>query len=116
MPLTAKENNNRIVEFDRINEKVEQIVKEFNPQKVILFGSYAIGKPTIDSDVDLMVITDTNLDTTSLSIQISMKLKHTFPIDILVRTPQEINKRIGMGDFFIKNIMDNGKVMYERAG
>jgi predicted nucleotidyltransferase len=99
-----------------IQEKVQTIVKKYRPDKIILFGSYANGIPTPDSDVDLLVIMDTDQSTWDLGVEISAMLKHTFPMDIIVRTPQEIARRLESGDFFIKEIMENGKVLYERVG
>lgn len=98
-----------------IEEKVRPIIEKYRPDKIILFGSYAAGNPTPASDVDLLVILDSNRSTWDLSIEISLSIKHTFPMDILVRTPQEIARRLQYGDFFIRDIMETGKVLYERA-
>ena len=99
-----------------LHEKVEAIVKKYRPEKIILFGSHANGIPTPDSDVDLLVIMDTDQSTWDLGVEISAMLKHTFPMDIIVRTPQEIARRLKCGDFFIKDILENGKVLYECSG
>jgi predicted nucleotidyltransferase len=106
----------RHVALSEINDTIQVIVKKFSPDKIILFGSHAKGHPNSDSDVDLLVIIDTNRSTWDLSVEISLALKHSFPMDIIVRTPQEIARRLKDGDFFMKNIMENGKVLYERSG
>jgi predicted nucleotidyltransferase len=103
------------VEMNEIEDKVQTIAEKFEPEKVILFGSYAAGNPTSDSDVHLLIIVDTKRSTWDLAVEISSSLKHSFPMDILVRTPQEIATRLRYGDFFIQDIMERGKVLYERA-
>jgi predicted nucleotidyltransferase len=105
----------RHISIDEINDKVRTIANKYRPDKIMLFGSYAKGKPGPDSDVDLLVILDTKQSTWDLAVEISLTIKHTFPMDIIVRTPQEIARRIQLGDFFIKNIMENGKILYDRA-
>lgn len=96
-----------------IEEKVRPIIEKYRPDKIILFGSYAAGNPTPASDVDLLVIMNTERSTLELAAEVSSAVKHSFPMDILVRTPQEINRRLQYGDFFIRDIMETGKVLYE---
>jgi predicted nucleotidyltransferase len=98
-----------------INDKVQVIISKFRPDKIVLFGSHAKGNAGPDSDVDLLVIINTERSTWDLAVDISVALKHSVPIDIIVRTPKEIARRLQQGDFFIKDIMENGKVLYERA-
>jgi len=105
----------RHISINEINDKAQVIVSKYKPDKIMLFGSYANGDPSPDSDVDLLVIIDTKKSTWDLAVEISLALKHSFPMDILVRTPQEIARRLKHGDFFIRNIMENGKVLYERV-
>ncbi len=102
------------IAIKEIEEKVRPIIEKYRPDKIILFGSYAAGNPTPASDVDLLVIVDTNQSTWDLSVEISLSVKHTFPMDILVRTPQEIAKRLEYGDYFIRDILEKGKLLYER--
>lgn len=99
-----------------IENKVAVIARKYQPKKIVLFGSYAKGKPSPASDVDLLVIMDTQRSTWDLAVEISLAIKHSFPIDIIVRTPQEIASRLAHGDFFIQNIMEQGKVLYEHVG
>ena len=94
---------------------VRRIVEALHPEKIILFGSYAYGKPTPDSDVDLLVVFDTLVARTERFLAVSELLSpRPFPVDILVRTSQEIATAISKGDFFIKEIVDQGKLLYER--
>ena len=105
----------RCVQFDEIEAQANIIIKEFDPEKIILFGSYAHGSPTLESDVDLLVIVKTNKSMLRLSAEIALSLDHSFPLDIIVKTPEQIEKRIQNGDFFLENIMNHGRVLYERA-
>ncbi len=96
-----------------IQEMVSKIVKHFNPDKVILFGSRAWGKPTGESDVDILVVMDVDGSPIRKASEISRIARPRFlPIDIVVRTPDEIEHRKGIGDPFIKRIMNQGKVLY----
>jgi len=92
-----------------------QIAKQFNPHKIILFGSYAYGVPTEDSDVDILVIMPFEGRNPQKATEIWMATKSKFPIDIMVRKPAEIKKRLRMGDFFLREITEKGKVLYEAA-
>lgn len=94
---------------------IQKIVDELKPEKVILFGSYAYGKPTPHSDVDLLVVLKTNASLKERSWQVSrLLLPRPFPVDILVKTPREIEKALKSGDFFLREILTRGKVLYER--
>jgi predicted nucleotidyltransferase len=94
---------------------LERIVRELHPEKIILFGSYASGDPTPDSDVDLMVIMETDAPSNERSWAVSrLLIPRLFPVDILVRTPEEIERDLAKGDFFIREIMSQGRVLYER--
>ncbi|MGQ9787060.1 MAG: nucleotidyltransferase domain-containing protein [Anaerolineae bacterium] len=94
---------------------VERIVQELQPEKIILFGSYASGTPTPDSDVDLLVIMETEASGKERSWAVSrLLIPRPFPVDILVRTPQEIERALAEGDFFIREIIAQGRVLYER--
>lgn len=114
MPQTKQAKVRPPVELKAIKKKADTIVKKFAPEKIILFGSYGDGNPGPDSDVDLLVIIETKESIWDLAAKISSSVKHTFPMDILVRTPQEIARRLEQGDFFIHDIMEKGKVLYER--
>ena len=98
----------------RIPEIKDKIVKAINPEKIILFGSYAWGKPTEDSDVDLFVIKDSSERRIDRQRNLRMKLFGSgVPMDLLVYTPKEIDKRLEIEDTFISYILSNGKVLYQ---
>ncbi|MGI8884811.1 MAG: nucleotidyltransferase domain-containing protein [Pyrinomonadaceae bacterium] len=97
----------------QIKSLCRQIVENFNPQKIILFGSYAYGKPTADSDVDLLVVMPYEGNELDQMVKVRRQLKSEFPLDVLVKTPAQLKERSEMGDFFIKEIIEKGKILYE---
>ena len=97
-----------------IRALAQRIVEHFQPEKIILFGSYADGHPKPESDVDLLVVMDTPLRA-GQQLEISRGVSpRPFPLDIVVRTPQELAERIALGDLFLREITARGKVLYER--
>jgi predicted nucleotidyltransferase len=98
----------------QIKKIVQQIKEKYTPEKIILFGSFAWGKPTKDSDVDLLIIKKTKKDHYQRIPQVRSYLHNIDQaFDILVMTPKEIDKRLKLGDFFIEDIIKKGKVLYE---
>ena len=95
---------------------IARIVSELKPEKIILFGSYAYGNPTPDSDVDLLVIMKTKAKEIDRYVAVSNLLyPRQFPVDILVKTPKEIEAEFRKkGNFFMLEILTKGKVLYER--
>jgi predicted nucleotidyltransferase len=97
---------------------VERIVTELKPEKIILFGSYAYGNPTPDSDVDLLIIMETDGKEKEMYRAASMLLyPRQFPVDIIVKTPKEVAEALQGGkdnSFFIREIIKKGKVIYDR--
>ncbi len=98
-----------------IDSVVQQIIEKFHPLRIILFGSYAYGKPRPDSDVDLLVIMNTQLRESEQAIQILQQLEFLFGLDLLVITPQRLSQRLEWGDSFLREVIDQGKVLYESA-
>ncbi|OGO31669.1 MAG: hypothetical protein A2136_00145 [Chloroflexi bacterium RBG_16_54_11] len=96
-----------------IQELVSRIASQFQPKRIILFGSYASGKPRPESDVDLLVIMDTHLREIQQALKIRQRLKPMFGVDILVYTPSRLEQRLNNGDSFLKEITEQGLVMYE---
>jgi uncharacterized protein len=97
---------------------IERIVSELKPEKIILFGSYAYGNPTPDSDVDLLVIMKTKAREIDRYVAVSNLLyPRQFPVDILVKTPKEMEAEARkIGNYFMREILKKGKVLYERSG
>ena len=100
---------------DELPAAVQRIAQALQPEKIILFGSYAYGTPTPDSDVDLLLIMKTMASQVERSLAVARLLRpRVFPVDILVRTPDEIERALRSGDFFIQEILSRGRVLYER--
>jgi predicted nucleotidyltransferase len=95
---------------------VHRLVTGLSPYKIILFGSYVSGTPTGDSDVDLLVIMDTQARPVDRYVGVSRLLRpRPFPLDLLVQTPEEIAQALDREDAFIREITTHGRVLYERA-
>ncbi len=103
-----------MIKRTQIRKYAQRLGKEFHPDRVVLFGSYARGKATEESDVDLLVIMDHD-KARNVDQVLAMRLRAdaSFPLDLLVKRPAEIAERLAMNDTFIKSILDDGEVLYE---
>jgi len=98
-----------------VDEITRKIVDGFHPEKIILFGSHVWGSPQADSDVDLFVVMESDRRPAQRSSQISIQCRPRFlPVDIIVRTPAELEHRLDIHDPFLRRIVDDGIVLYER--
>lgn len=98
-----------------INKVVDTLIKEYQPKKIILFGSYAYGSPTSDSDLDLLIIKDTDKRPIDRWMEVKRLLRNTarsLPISPLVYTERELAERLIMKDFFIAEVLEKGEVLY----
>jgi uncharacterized protein len=102
-----------MISFGQIQAFSQQIAEKFQPERIILFGSYAYGQPTEDSDVDLLVILPFEEMPVQKAISIRQQVRSPFPLDLMARTAEQIQQRLEMGDFFIQDIMEKGYVLYE---
>jgi predicted nucleotidyltransferase len=102
-----------MVSMGKIKEYVRRLVQEFHPHKVILFGSYAYGSPTPDSDVDLLVVMPDGGDPLTKAGEIRSRVPRTFPLDLIVRDPETLRWRIEQHDWFLKEIDERGVVLHE---
>ncbi|EKE22232.1 MAG: DNA polymerase beta subunit [uncultured bacterium] len=99
----------------KISEIKEKIVQEINPEKIILFGSYAWGKPTDSSDVDLFIIQKSDEPRRQRQVDLRRKLWGSgVPMDLLVYTQEELDYRLELEDFFFEKIINEGKVIYAK--
>lgn len=97
-----------------IKEIASKIAHQFEPERIILFGSHAWGEPNEDSDVDLFVIKET-ADTRQLATEIDGSLfPRLVPLDLIVYRPEQFKRRLEAGDMFVKDVAENGRVLYER--
>jgi predicted nucleotidyltransferase len=102
-----------MVEMQEIYRLRDKIVKLFQPDKIILFGSYAYGAPTPDSDVDLLVVLPFDGKNPEKATEIWMATRPGFSLDLLVRKPAELRHRLTIGDPFIQEIFEKGVLLYE---
>ena len=98
---------------EAIDDTVRQIAEKFDPKQIILFGSYAYGHPRPESDVDLLVVMETPLKQSKQARQIRQAINYNYGLDLLVRTPTTLKQRLEWGDFFLREITEKGKVVYE---
>lgn len=96
-----------------IRQLCDRIAEQFKPEKIILFGSHAYGQPTPESDVDLLVILNFEGSPIQQAIKISRELGLVTPIDLMVRTPAQVEERLRIEDPFMREIVERGKVLYE---
>ena len=113
------------MDFNGILENLITSLIPSDPYKIILFGSYANGNPTEDSDIDLVVILDNNhvsktfeerLEKKIYVKSLVLKINRKIPLDILVYSKEELNIIKEHGNFFIEEIEKTGKIIYEKAG
>lgn len=102
-----------MVTMNEIKEFGCRIGRQFNARRVLLFGSYAEGSAAGDSDIDLLVIVDHHGKNWRMATEIRRRLRPQFPLDLLVRTPEQLGQRLQMGDCFFKQITAKGTVLYE---
>ncbi|HLG16589.1 MAG TPA: nucleotidyltransferase domain-containing protein [Blastocatellia bacterium] len=94
----------------------EAIAREFHPERIVMFGSYAYGTPGADSDVDLLVVMPfegSPFRQAAVILDHVVRTVGVLPMDLLVRTSEQVEERINIGDSFMRDIIERGKVMYE---
>jgi predicted nucleotidyltransferase len=101
-----------------IEDLRSRLISGYAPEKIILFGSYAYGRPGRDSDIDLLIIKQTAenfLDRWMTVQRLLNGLHRSIPLEALVMTPDEINQRLLAGDQFLKEILAKGEVLYDQG-
>jgi predicted nucleotidyltransferase len=96
-----------------IQNYANKIAERFHPEKIILFGSYAYGKPTEDSDVDLMVIMNYTGKSYEKATEISIEVEPSFAMDLLVRRKADYLTHVQEKDPFFREVA-RGKTLYEQ--
>ena len=98
-----------------LQEITQRIVESFSPEKVILFGSQASGTPRADSDIDLLIIMNSHLSAIQRAVEVKRACRPRFvSMDVLVKTPEELTTRLQQGNLFLRQILEQGRVLYER--
>lgn len=100
---------------DTIQSICDTIVAAFHPLRVVLFGSHAAGAATPDSDVDLLVVMPFEGSPIRKAAEISLTIPRSMPIDVLVRTPEFVRERLALGDSFMREIVEKGRVLYDAS-
>jgi predicted nucleotidyltransferase len=96
----------------QIQQVSDEIARRFQPERIILFGSYAYGTPNEDSDADILVVMALPDKGRGRASDIRQYLDIAFPLDIVVCDPAYLEKRIAMNDFFLMEITQKGRVLY----
>ena len=112
--MAKKQTTSRYIPLAAIRRFARRIAERFQPDKIILFGSYAYGKPHEESDVDLLVIMPTK-NAIDQSIRIKTAFERLFSLDLIVRTPWQIERGLKDDNWFLREITEKGKVLYEAA-
>jgi uncharacterized protein len=101
-----------MVQSEQIQNLSDQIARAFQPEQIILFGSYAYGTPGPESDVDLLVVMPYPHHAAYQAAEILTALSPSFPVDVVVRAPAELASRVAQGDFFLREVIERGRVLY----
>jgi predicted nucleotidyltransferase len=106
-------NRRGVISKTAIRRLVERIAELFHPDKIILFGSYAYGQPTPDSDVDLLVVMPARNEIDQ-ALKLALAVDPPFGMDLIVRTPKNLKWRLEEGDWFLREAVGKGKLLYEK--
>jgi uncharacterized protein len=99
---------------DEITQLARRVAEQFQPERIILFGSHTGGAADEGSDVDLLVVMEHTGRPVEQAIAIRRFLRYSRPLDILVRSPSELDRRLALGDWFLREVVERGTVLYER--
>ena len=103
-----------MISLEEIQAFANEIVTRYQPDQIVLFGSYADGTANEGSDVDMLVVFPFDGSTLDMSLEILRATNPRFPIDLLARTPEKIAARKQAGDTFVNEIFAHGRMLYER--
>lgn len=104
-----------LIDQKSIQDLADRIATEFRPERIILFGSHAYGRPDNASDMDLLIVMPFEGKGPNKALEIMRRVRPRIPVDIIVRTPEDLHRRLALNDFFLKEITEKGKVLYESA-
>ncbi len=96
----------------QIQRVSDEIARKFQPERIILFGSYAYGTPTEDSDVDLLVVMPFEGRKAKKATEIRLAVRAGFAMDLIPITPERLKERLAMNDFFLREITEKGEMLY----
>jgi len=105
----------QLIPFDQIEAVAKRIAEKFPVEKILLFGSYAYGEPEEGSDVDLLVVMETDKRPIQHTLDIIRSLSPLrFSVDVIVRSEKEIQRRISQGDWMLRDAYEKGRLLYAR--
>lgn len=110
-----RHNLRRMVAHAKIVEPSRRIARHFAPERIVLFGSRAHGRARRDSDVDLLVVMRFRGVGARKAAEILATVQPDFPVDLIVRTPEELRRRLAQNDPFFGEIARRGRVLYDAA-
>jgi predicted nucleotidyltransferase len=103
-----------MISTQAIFDLADAVARTFNPERIVLFGSYAWGVPNEDSDIDVLVVMPYRGPSYNAATRIRLAVDVNFPMDIIVRSPVGMKRRLALNDFFIMDIVEKGVVLYDR--
>lgn len=101
---------------NNILEIANKIKDSYHPQKIVLFGSAVRGEFEAGSDIDFLIVKNSHKPMHKRVVDVFRLLRginREYPLDFIVFTPNELQKRLQLGDFFVKNIFEEGEIIYE---
>jgi uncharacterized protein len=101
-----------LVDYADIQKFVADVASEFLPERVILFGSYAKGNASAESDVDLLVVMPEEPSGALVAAEIITRLKPAIPVELIVRSSRKLSERLALNDYFLREIITSGKELY----
>lgn len=114
-PIAIDEDEWAVKLSDDLARFVDYVKQNFEPQKIVLFGSMATGTPRLWSDIDIVVVRETNKNFIDRGLEIQEGFDTMVGIDLLVYTPEEFDRLSQERDFFQQEIVEKGQVLYDRS-
>ena len=113
--MSLRESNTVVATSDAvIQDLAREIVARFDPERIILFGSHASGTADVESDVDVLVVMQTPVSEAEQAVRICQAIDYHVGLDLLVRTPETLERRLSLGDPFVREILATGRTLYAR--
>ncbi len=103
-----------MVSREQLEQLSQRIAQEFRPERIVLFGSYAYGEPHAGSDVDLLVVLPFEGSSLRKSLEILERVNPSFPVDLIVRSPEDTERRLQQGDPLIREALGRGQELFRR--
>jgi uncharacterized protein len=104
-----------MISLEDIRHYAARIAERFHPARIVLFGSQAWGNPHPDSDVDLLVVMPFEGKGMRQAVTIRQELRSPFPLDLIVRKPEDVTSCVERRDFFLQDVMNRGIVLYDQV-